>query len=142
MGAGPQQDGLSGVQTHMTNSLNTPVEALEFAYPLRMKSYGYRRGSGGAGEHRGGDGLIKELEILSDAQVTLLADRRRFRPYGLQGGEEGAAGQAFLTEPDSMSTTELPGKTSLRLKQGSLLRLKSPGGGGWGTSHTQVRDKE
>jgi N-methylhydantoinase B len=135
MGAGPLQDGLSGVQTHMTNSLNTPIEALEFAYPLRMKSYGYRRNSGGAGERRGGDGLVKELDILSDAQVTLLADRRKFRPYGLQDGEEGLPGHTFLTEPDATTATELPGKTSQRLKRGTTLRLETPGGGGWGKAH-------
>lgn len=142
MGAGPHQDGLSGVQTHMTNSLNTPIEALEFAYPLRMKSYGYRRSSGGAGEHRGGDGLIKELEILSDAQVTLLADRRKFRPYGLQGGEEGSPGHTLLIEPGAMTAIELPGKTSQRLKHGSLLRLESPGGGGWGATPTNTTRRD
>jgi N-methylhydantoinase B len=138
MGAGPERDGLSGVQTHMTNSLNTPIEALEFAYPLRVKSYGYRPGSGGAGRHRGGDGLIKELEILSDAQVTLLADRRKFRPYGLHGGVEGRAGSAILIEPTSESTSALASKTSMLLKRGSILRLESPGGGGWG----EKRDAE
>ena len=73
-------DGISGVQTHMTNSLNTPIEALEYAYPFRVRRYGYRDGSGGAGQFRGGDGLIREIEVLADAQVTLLADRRKFRP--------------------------------------------------------------
>lgn len=130
MGASAAGDGLSGVQTHMTNSLNTPVEALEFAYPLRMKRYGYRSASGGAGMNRGGDGLVKEMEILCDAEVTLLADRRRFRPYGLQGGEDGAAGKAAWTT--DAATQELPGKCSIRTKAGSVLRLETPGGGGWG----------
>ena len=80
----------------MTNSLNTPIEALEYAYPFRVRRYAYRYGSGGAGQFRGGDGLIREVELLADAQVTLLADRRKLRPYGLQGGEEGAAGRAWL----------------------------------------------
>jgi N-methylhydantoinase B len=132
MGAGPHQPGLSGVQTHMTNSLNTPVEALEFAYPFRMVRYGYRPGSGGAGLHLGGDGLIKELVLLADAEVTLLADRRRFAPYGLQGGEAGQPGSASFTLPGSTESTPLPGKTSLRLPAGTLLRLETPGGGGWG----------
>ena len=96
MGARPGLDGISGVQTHMTNSLNTPIEALEYAYPFRVRRYAYRDGSGGKGEFRGGDGLIREIEMLADAQVTLLADRRRFRPYGLQGGEEGAAGASMV----------------------------------------------
>jgi N-methylhydantoinase B len=130
MGASAAGDGLSGVQTHMTNSLNTPVEALEFAYPLRMRRYGYRRGSGGDGAHRGGDGLVKELEVLCDAEVTLLADRRKVRPYGLTGGAEGAAGRAVLREGDG--ERELAGKCSVRVKRGAVLWLETPGGGGWG----------
>jgi N-methylhydantoinase B len=130
MGASAAGDGLSGVQTHMTNSLNTPVEALEFAYPLRMRRYGYRRGSGGEGMHRGGDGLVKEVEMLCDAEVTLLADRRMVRPYGLEGGAEGAAGRAVLREGDE--ERELRGKCSARVKRGAVLRLETPGGGGWG----------
>jgi N-methylhydantoinase B len=132
MGASASGDGLSGVQTHMTNSLNTPVEALEFAYPVRMRRYGYRRGSGGEGMHRGGDGLVKEMEILCDAEVTLLADRRRFRPYGLEGGEDGAAGSASAV--DKGVERELPGKFSAHMKAGTLLRLETPGGGGWGSA--------
>lgn len=120
MGASAKGNGLSGVQTHMTNSLNTPVEALEFAYPLRMRRYEYRRGSGGDGKHRGGDGLVKELEMLCDAEVTLLADRRIGRPYGLEGGGEGAAGRAVLCEEGS--ERELMGKCSVRVKRGALLR--------------------
>ena len=130
MGASAWSDGLSGVQTHMTNSLNTPVEALEFAYPLRMRRYGYRQGSGGEGKHRGGDGLVKELEILCDAEVTLLADRRVTRPYGLSGGGEGAAGLALLREGEEERV--LLGKCSVRVKRGEALRLETPGGGVWG----------
>ena len=99
MGARPGIDGVSGVQTHMTNSLNTPIEALEYAYPFRVRRYAYRYGSGGAGQFTGGDGLIREIELLADAQVTLLADRRKLRPYGLLGGVEGAAGCASLAKP-------------------------------------------
>src|SRR5258708_19367244 len=86
MGARPGIDGISGVQTHMTNSLNTPVEALEYAYPFRGRRYGYRYGSGGAGRYRGGDGRAREIELLPDAQVPLLADCRKNRPYRLLGG--------------------------------------------------------
>ena len=132
MGARPGFDGISGGQTHMTNSLNTPVEALEYAYPFRVRRYAYRDGSGGAGQFRGGDGLIREVELLADAQVTLLADRRKFRPYGLQGGEDGAPGRAALDAPGNARETELPGKCSLRAPQGSVLRIETPGGGGWG----------
>jgi len=131
MGASAAGKGLSGVQTHMTNSLNTPIEALEFSYPLRMRRYGYRRGSGGDGLNRGGDGLVKEVEILCDAEVTLLADRRRFRPYGLERGEDGACGRAALA--DGGAEKELAGKCSARVKAGAVLRLETPGGGGWGS---------
>jgi N-methylhydantoinase B len=132
MGARPTLDGISGVQTHMTNSLNTPVEALEYAYPFRVRRYGYRYGSGGAGRYRGGDGLVREIELLADAQVSLLADRRKFRPYGLHGGGEGAAGRAVVIEAGRETETELPGKCSRRASAGSVLRMETPGGGGWG----------
>jgi N-methylhydantoinase B len=132
MGARPGLDGISGVQTHMTNSLNTPIEALEYAYPFRVRRYSYRDGSGGAGQYRGGDGLIREVELLADAQVTLLADRRKLRPYGLQGGEEGAAGRAWLARAGRAETEELPGKCSQRLSKGDVVHIETPGGGGWG----------
>jgi N-methylhydantoinase B len=131
-GARPGLDGISGVQTHMTNSLNTPIEALEYAYPFRVRRYAYRYGSGGAGQFRGGDGLIREIELLADAQVTLLAERRRFQPYGLQGGEQGAHGHAWLTKAGAAENVELPGKCSVRLAAGDILRIETPGGGGWG----------
>jgi len=132
MGARPGMDGISGVQTHMTNSLNTPIEALEYAYPFRARRYAYRYGSGGDGEFRGGDGLVREIELLADAEMTLLAERRRFRPYGLAGGADGAAGRAFVTRASTGETEELPGKCSRRLKKGDVLRIETPGGGGWG----------
>jgi N-methylhydantoinase B len=132
MGARPGRDGLSGVHTHMTNSLNTPIEALEFAYPLRLRRYGYRKDSGGAGRFRGGDGLVRELELLSDCDLTLLADRRTFAPWGLCGGEAGKTGHATLTGQPGEDPLELPGKCSLRAKAGSVLCMETPGGGGWG----------
>ena len=134
MGARPGMDGISGVQTHMTNSLNTPIEALEYAYPFRARRYSYRYGSGGEGKFRGGDGLIREIELLADADMTLLAERRRFRPYGLAGGDEGAAGQAFVMRAATREIEELPGKCSRKLKKGDVLRIETPGGGGWGSS--------
>lgn len=133
MGARPGMDGISGVQTHMTNSLNTPIEALEYAYPFRVRRYGYRQGSGGAGQFRGGDGLIREVEMLTPARLTLLADRRRFRPYGLEGGGDGALGAAWVIESGSAEQIWLPGKCSRMLDNGDIVHLETPGGGGWGT---------
>ena len=132
MGARPGIGGISGVQTHMTNSLNTPIEALEYAYPFRVRRYAYRDGSGGAGQFRGGDGLVREIELLAPAQVTLLADRRKFAPYGLAGGELGAAGRASIIRQGSDAPEPIPGKCSGTLQSGDVLRLETPGGGGWG----------
>ncbi len=131
MGARPDRAGVSGVHTHMTNSLNTPAEALEYAYPLRVTRYSLRRGSGGNGKFRGGDGIVREVELLSDAEVTLLADRRTRGPYGLQQGKDGAAGRTEIIRCDG-SREQLPGKCSVRLKKGDRVRVESPGGGGWG----------
>jgi N-methylhydantoinase B len=130
MGAGPETNGIAGVHTHMTNSLNTPAEALEYAYPLRVKRYSYRNGSGGNGKHGGGDGIVREIELLADAQVTLLADRRTFPPYGLSGGESGALGHTHLIT--SAGEKELPGKCSIAAHKGDIIRIETPGGGGWG----------
>jgi N-methylhydantoinase B len=132
MGARPSKDGVSGVHTHMTNSLNTPAEALEYAYPLRVRRYALRSGSGGVGRHRGGDGIVREIEVLTDAEVTLLADRRVRGPWGLQGGAEGAAGKASIVRTDG-SHEDLPGKFNVRLRKGEAIRIESPGGGGWGS---------
>jgi N-methylhydantoinase B len=131
MGARPDSDGVSGVHTHMTNSLNTPVEALEYTYPFRVRGYRYRHGSGGEGKFRGGDGLVREIELLSTAQLTLLADRRKFPPYGLAGGAPGACGRATLFRDGG--TQELSGKCSVHVAPGTILRIESPGGGGWGS---------
>ncbi len=131
MGARPTKDGVSGVHTHMTNSLNTPAEALEYAYPVRLRQYSLRSNSGGAGLHAGGDGIVREIEVLTDAQVTLLADRRSRGPYGLAGGADGAPGRTLIIRRDG-SEEEIPGKTSVRLGSGERVRIESPGGGGWG----------
>jgi len=133
VGARPTKDGVSGVHTHMTNSLNTPAEALEYGYPLRVRQYSLRTGSGGIGLHRGGDGIVREIEVLTDAQVTLLADRRSRGPYGLAGGSDGASGRTLIIRCDG-SAEEIPGKTSVRLSSGERIRIESPGGGGWGRS--------
>jgi N-methylhydantoinase B len=132
MGGGPFGDGTSGVHTHMTNSLNTPIEALEFAYPLRMKRYGYRPGSGGRGRFRGGDGLIREVELLSDSQVTLLCDRQKSTPYGLNGGDVGSSGEVTVRLPGESVSSPLAAKSSQYLPAGTCLQIETPGGGGWG----------
>jgi N-methylhydantoinase B len=131
MGARPGKDGVSGVHCHMTNSLNTPAEALEYAYPLRVRRYCLRTNSGGAGQHRGGDGIVREIEVLTDCDVTLLADRRECGPWGLAGGMAGAAGRAEVVRRDG-SVESMPGKFSTRLHAGERIRIGSPGGGGWG----------
>ena len=132
MGARPTAPGIDGVHCHMTNSLNTPIEALEYAYPLRVRTYAYRPGSGGRGAFRGGDGLVREIEVLAPSQVTLLADRHKFAPYGLAGGETGMKGRALLVKNDG-SRVELPGKCTQYLQAGDAIRIETPGGGGWGT---------
>jgi N-methylhydantoinase B len=132
MGARPYADGISGVHTHMTNSLNTPIEALEYAYPLRVRRYAIRRGSGGGGRHRGGDGVIRELELLTPARVSLLSDRRKIAPYGLQGGRDGKRGTAALIGAEGRKK-KLPSKFSLSAKRGDRIVIETPGGGGFGS---------
>jgi N-methylhydantoinase B len=131
MGARPNGAGVSGVHTHMTNSLNTPAEALEYAYPLRVRQYSLRPGSGGNGKHRGGDGIVREIEALTDCEITLLSDRRQFGPWGLAGGSDGARGTASVIRVDG-SVDAMPGKFSTRLRKGERIRIETPGGGGWG----------
>jgi N-methylhydantoinase B len=131
MGARPSKEGVSGVHTHMTNSLNTPAEALEYAYPLRVRRYCLRRGSGGKGKHQGGDGIVREIEVLADAEVTLLAERRSRGPYGLDGGCAGSSGKAQVIR--ASGSEELPGKFNTRLRKGERIRIETPGGGGFGS---------
>jgi N-methylhydantoinase B len=114
----------------MTNSLNTPAEALEYAYPLRVRRYSLRRGSGGKGKHRGGDGIVREIEVLTDAEVTLLAERRSHPPYGLDGGGNGQVGGARVIR--GTGSSDLPGKFNMRLRKGERIRIDTPGGGGFG----------
>ncbi|HTZ95448.1 MAG TPA: hydantoinase B/oxoprolinase family protein [Terriglobales bacterium] len=131
MGARPTKAGVSGVHTHMTNSLNTPVEALEHAYPFRVRRYSLRSDSGGTGQFRGGDGIVREIEVLTDSEFTLLADRRERGPYGLSGGGAGSPGKTIAIRVDG-SQQELPGKFNIRLRKGERIRIETPGGGGWG----------
>jgi len=130
MGASFDNPGLSGVHTHMTNSLNTPLEALENYLPLKIKTYAIRKGSGGMGRNEGGDGLIREYEFLIPVQVTIISERRRFSPYGLQGGQEGARGNNILFRNGKKII--LKSKINLNVKPGDILRIETPGGGGYG----------
>jgi N-methylhydantoinase B/oxoprolinase/acetone carboxylase alpha subunit len=126
MGARPGAAGQDAVHTHMTNSLNTPAEALEHLYPLRIRRYAVRKNSGGAGRHRGGDGIVREFEFLTDTDIALLSDRRARGPYGLEGGKPGQPGQ------NRLDGQEVPSKGSLRAKAGAVLTIETPGGGGYG----------
>lgn len=130
MGARPTSAGLDATHTHMTNSLNTPIEALEHSYPFRIRRYQVREGSGGAGQFRGGAGIRRDLEILGDARVTVLSDRRVSKPYGLAGGSPGSAGRTVLVGADS--ERDLAGKCSLDVTSGEVISIRSPGGGGYG----------
>ncbi|ORU93000.1 MAG: 5-oxoprolinase [Cycloclasticus sp. symbiont of Poecilosclerida sp. N] len=126
MGAGEQYHGLSAVQTHMTNTLNTPIESLEMHYPLRVNRYQIRQNSGGLGKHRGGNGLVREMVFLQSAQLTLLTERRHHKPWGLQGGDDGKSGENLLNGEC------LAAKVSVEVKVGDRLTIKTPGGGGYG----------
>ncbi len=130
MGASASSPGPSATHTHMTNSWNTPVEAFEHQYPLRVRRYAIRHGSGGAGRRRGGDGIVRELEFLAPAEVTLLADRRKRGPYGLAGGGAGRPGRNILVRGGGRRA--LPGKIRFEARAGDRLRVESPGGGGHG----------
>ncbi len=131
MGARPELDGMNATHTHMTNSLNTPAEALEYSYPLRVRQYRIRKASGGKGRHKGGDGSVREIEVLAAARMSLLSDRRKRAPYGLQGGDDGALGRAFIIRADG-SEEQLPSKGSWDLAAGDRVRIETPGGGGFG----------
>lgn len=132
MGASPERDGLSGVHTHMTNTRNTPVEALEHYLPIRIRRYCLRPNSGGEGKFRGGDGIIREYEFLAQARVNILSERRCFPPYGLQGGKPGARGENVLVS--GVKKQDLGGKVSIEVKAGDILTVATPGGGGFGSS--------
>lgn len=150
MGARPNMPGIDGIHTHMTNSLNTPIEVLENQFPIRVHRYSFRRGSGGSGMHRGGDGIDKSIEFLTRASLSLLSDRRNGAPYGLFGGSPGKPGQNFVisakVRPDSGGQLEadklpaekygkkiiLPSKFNISVKRGDIFTVRTPGGGGYG----------
>jgi 5-oxoprolinase (ATP-hydrolysing) len=126
-GAGPTFDGQSGVQVHMTNTRITDPEVLESRYPVRLIEFSLRRGSGGKGRHVGGDGLVRQYEFLEPVTLSILSERRTTRPFGLAGGEAGMAGV------NSSDGKPLPGRISIELPQGAIVRIETPGGGGFGT---------
>ena len=128
MGASPSAEGHSATHTHMTNTLNTPVEAFEHQFPVRVESYRVRRGSGGRGKHRGGDGIVRELRFLAPAEVTILSDRRERGPWGLAGGEAGKPGK------NTLCGERIAAKVRMDVHVGDTLRIETPGGGGWGGS--------
>ncbi len=132
MGARPHLDGISGVQTHMTNTLNTPIEALEFSYPMRIIEYSIRRGSGGRGAAHGGDGLRRSIELLTPSTLTLMTERRASAPYGLAGGEPGNRGANWLVPAGSTTPQPLPAKTTRMCEAGDVIIVETPGGGGHG----------
>jgi N-methylhydantoinase B/oxoprolinase/acetone carboxylase alpha subunit len=130
MGASARADGLAATHTHMTNSWNTPVEAFEHQYPMRIRAYRIRSGSGGRGRHSGGDGIVREFEFLVAAEATVLADRRLRGPYGLRGGEAGQPGRNTLVS--GRRSIAIGGKQRFEAAPGDILRIESPGGGGYG----------
>jgi N-methylhydantoinase B/oxoprolinase/acetone carboxylase alpha subunit len=133
MGGRKGMAGLSGVHTHMSNTRNTPVEAIEHYLPVRITQYALRKGSGGKGAARGGDGIVREYEMLTDTSVTLLSDRRERGPYGAQGGAPGSPGRNTLIRAGGSGTEEkLPGKVQMSLSKGDRLKIETPGGGGYG----------
>ena len=130
MGARPNGDGIDAIHTHMTNTMNTPIEAIETNYPMQVVQYAIRRGTGGSGKFRGGAGVVRALRLLTDAEVTILSERRTLGPYGLQGGERGQPGQNVLISDGAAHP--LAGKVSISMGEGDVIRIETPGGGGYG----------
>ncbi len=140
MGASPERDGLSGVHTHMTNTRNTPVEALEHYLPIRIRRYSLRKDSGGGGRYKGGDGIAREFEFAAPAQVNILSERRRFPPYGLAGGKPGKPGENIVERRGRAKI--LGGKASFRVGEGDRVIINTPGGGGWGKARPSLWEKK
>ena len=133
MGGRNGLDGLSGIHTHMSNTRNTPVEAIEHYLPIRIRSYALRQGSSGEGRFRGGEGIMREYEMLTDTEITLLTERRTSAPYGACGGGSGGSGRNTVLRANG-SVESVPAKVRMRLRAGDRLRIESPGGGGFGAA--------
>ncbi len=136
MGARPSRDGIDAIHTHMTNTMNTPIEAIETTYPMQVEQYAIRRGTGGGGAFRGGDGVIRALRLLADAEVTILSERRERPPYGLKGGEAGKTGRNLLIR--NGEEHPLAGKDSVNARAGDVVQIETPGGGGYGNPGKNV----
>lgn len=141
-GAGPTWQGCDAVHTHMTNTRITDVEILERRYPVIVRQFAVRRGSGGAGKHRGGDGVIRELQFTRPLTVSILSERRAFQPYGLAGGAPGARGMNLLqiNDGDRARTVNLGGKNTVQIQRGDRLIIHTPGGGGYGEVKDSAAD--
>lgn len=136
VGGGPWGAGASAIHSHMTNTMNTPIEALEYQYPFRVLAYEVRRGSGGEGRHPGGDGLVRSIEFLGPATVSLLTERRTNGPWGLDGGGAGQPGRNILHRRGEHDPQELPPVVTVSVKEGDVLTIETPGGGGWGVAES------
>lgn len=134
MGARPTCDGIHAIHTHMTNTMNTPIEAIETSYPMQVEQYAIRRGTGGEGRFNGGDGIVRSLRLLTDAEVTILSERRVFSPYGLQGGENGSSGENILIR--NGKEQPISAKATMAIQEGDIIEIRTPGGGGYGESET------
>ncbi|MGW8221162.1 MAG: hydantoinase B/oxoprolinase family protein [Syntrophobacteria bacterium] len=140
MGATARGDGESGVHSHMTNTLNTPIEALEYSYPFLVTEYSIRRSTGGEGLHQGGDGIVREIQLQSEAEITILSERRKLPPYGLGGGGPGAVGRNVIIRGGERM--EKPGKFSASLQKNDIVRIETPGGGGYGKKGARSQESE
>lgn len=151
-GAGPHWEGTSGVHTHMTNTRITDAEVFERRYPVLLREFSLRASSGGEGQHRGGDGVIREIEFRIPVQVSILSERRVFHPYGLEGGEDAKCGQnlwvRLVQRPDGEweeRVINLGGKNSVQMQPGERVIIQTPGGGGWGrigNQHQLLHEKD
>ncbi len=139
MGARFGLDGVSAVQTHMTNTLNTPVESLERELPVMLNSYSIRKNSGGQGKFKGGDSIIREYKFLSPATVSMITERRKFAPYGIEGGKPGKRGKNILTRRNKVRPIEP--KATFDARKGDSIRIETPGGGGWGKKEDKSNGK-
>ena len=127
----PNSPGENGIQTHMTNTLNTPTEAIETEFPVRVRNFSVRSSSGGLGEQQGGNGLVREIEFLTNMVASIVGDRRKKGALGLRGGSDGIPAQNTYIDPDG-EETKLEGSVQLSVQKGDRLRIETPGGGGWG----------
>ncbi len=137
MGARPNLEGINAIQTHMTNTLNTPIEAIEHNYPFRIKEYNIHKQSGGNGMTRGGNGIVRNYEFSQDATVSILSDRRKHAPYGLRGGKKGKVGQNFLISKGRKY--KLASKTTINVNSGDIISIRTPGGGGYGRGKRKAK---